>query len=163
MLHWGSTVSRYYYRAALYLAILVALTTLATWGFIAYRNPTVITRSIQVIAASLILPFGLWVGSNFIRYVGAALLVLWAGALIWPLISAGIDPNRLLLQLLFVLSACLCLCTAWLLLLSQKFRTEFAEEQKFQPKYKSYLRRGVLYIAIAAMVVVTLNDIYHLA
>jgi hypothetical protein len=100
---------------------------------------------------------------QFYPLCGGALLVLWAGALIWPLISAGIDPNRLLLQLLFLLSACLCLCTAWLLLLSQKFRTEFAEEQKFQPKYKSYLRRGLLYIAIAAMVIATLNDIYHLA
>jgi dolichyl-phosphate-mannose--protein O-mannosyl transferase len=156
-------VSHSYYRAALYLAILVSLTTLATWGFIAYRDPTVVTRSIQVVAASLILPFGLWIGSNFVRYVGAALLVLWAGALIWPLISAGIDPDRLLLQLLFVLSACLCLGTAWLLLLSRKFRTEFAEEQKLQPKYKSYLRRGLLDIAIAAMVIATLNDIYHLA
>jgi hypothetical protein len=156
-------MGRSYFRAALYLSILIALTTLATWGIIACRNPTVVSRSVQVIAASLVLPFGLWVGSNFIRYVGAALLVLWAGGLLWPIVSAGIDPDRLLLQLVFVLSACLCLCTAWLLLLSRKFRTEFAEEQKLQPKYKSYLRRGLLYIAVAAMVAATLNDIYYLA
>lgn len=155
-------MSRYYYRAGLYLAILIALTTLATWGFIACQNPTVVTRSIQVIAAALILPFGLWVGSNFIRYVGSALLVLWGVALIWPLISAGIDADRLLLQSLFLLSACLCLGTAWLLLLSRKFTTEFAEEQKSQPKYKSYCRRGLLYIAISAIVIASLNDIYHL-
>lgn len=156
-------MNRYYHRTAIYLSILVALTNFATWGFITYRNPPVVAQSIQIIVASLIIPFGLWVGSNFIRYIGATLLVLWAGALIWPLISAGIDPDRLLLQFLFVLSACLCICTAWLLLLSQKFRAEFAEEQKLQPRYKSYLRRGLLYTAIIAMVIIVLSDIYHLA
>jgi dolichyl-phosphate-mannose--protein O-mannosyl transferase len=154
-------MSRYHYRAALYLSTLVALTTLAIWSFIAFRNPPIATRSIQVVATSVIIPFGVWIGSNFVRYVGAALLVFWAGALIWPLISSGVDPDRLPLQLLFVLSACLCLATAWLLLLSRKFRTEFAEEQKQQPKYKTY-RKGLLYAAIAAMVIATLNDIYNL-
>lgn len=153
---------RHYFRAALYLSILIAFTTATTWGIIAFQNPTVVSRSVQVIAVSFVLPFGLWVGSNFIRYVGAALLVLWAGGLLWPLFAGGIDPDRLFLQLVFVLSACLCLCTAWLLLLSRKFRTEFAEEQKFQPRYKSYLRRGLLYTAVAAIFAATLNDIYHL-
>lgn len=122
-------MSRYHFRAALYLSILVALTTLAIWGFVAVRNPPIATRFIQIFAVSVIIPFGVWIGSNFVRYAGAAFLILWAGALIWPLISSGIDPDRLLLEILFMSSACLCLATAWLLLLSRKFRTEFAEEQ----------------------------------
>jgi hypothetical protein len=154
---------RYHFRAALYLSIIVALTTFAIWGYFAFRNPQAATRFTQVIAISVIIPFGIWIGSNFVRYVGGALLVLWAGALIWPLISSGVDPDRLLLELLFVFSACVCLATAWLLLLSRKFRAEFVEEQAQQSKYKTYLRKGLLYAAIAAMVIATLNDIYHLA
>lgn len=82
MSDWNSTVSGYYYRAALCLSSLLALTTLVVRGVIAHPNPEVATSLNPVITATFILPLGLWVGSNFIRYVGAALLVPWAGGLI---------------------------------------------------------------------------------
>jgi hypothetical protein len=86
-------MNRHYFQAAIYLSVLVALTMIAI--AITTGDP----RVIPFVAVSIIIPFGIWIGSNFVRYFGAALSVFWAGGLIWPLISPGIAPDRLLLAL----------------------------------------------------------------
>jgi hypothetical protein len=87
-------------------------------------------------------PIGLWLGSNLARYLGAALMVLWAGALLWPLFSTSIVTvtSKPLLTLFYGFSTALNLLTAKILLLSKKFATEFAHERDHQPKYKALAR-----------------------
>src|SRR5262249_52102743 len=113
---------------------------------------------------ALLIPFGLWLQSSLVRYGGAAFMLFVAGALIWPMVSTSmaLAHRQPVLALLFIATAVLNLVTAVLLLLSRKFADEFARERKHQPSYKIYLRRGLFTGTIAAMVIVTLNDIYHL-
>ena len=88
-------------------------------------------------------------------------MVVWAGALIWPMLA--LPRGQLPVALFFIFSAALNLLTAAILLLSKKFAIEFAEERKRRPKYKLYLWRGLLVAIIAAMVIATFNDIMRLA
>jgi len=114
----------------------------------------------------LLIPIGLWLATNPARYGGAAFMVLWAGALIWPVLSLSWHTPRLgqlKMALFFVFSAALSLLTAAILLLSKKFANEFADERRHRPKYKIYLWRGLLVAIIAAMILATFNDIMHLA
>ena len=148
------------YRTALFLSALLAGNTCVGWGIIAAQSPQFTRDAINVSVVSLAIPFGLWLGSNLVRYVGAALMVLWAGGLIWPLFSSA---TPIPLHLYFVFSAALSLLTAAILLLSRKFATEFAAEQKNQPKYKTYLRWSLLGAVVGAMILATVNDIIHLA
>jgi hypothetical protein len=147
-----------HYRAALYCASLIALGNCLLIALTAFRGNTVGIISTSVV--SLVIPVGIWLASNLVRFVGVAFMVLWAGMLLWPIVSSGKAPT--LLALFFILLAALNLLTAAILLLSRKFATEFADERKNQPKYKTYLRRGLVAVIIGAVVVATANDIKHL-
>jgi hypothetical protein len=46
--------------------------------------------------------------------------------------------------------------------ISSTFATEFLHQQKTQPKYKGTLKRAFIIVLILAVVVATLNDVYHL-
>ena len=153
-----------HYRTALYLSIVVALTNCIVCGLSVFLRPPAIRDAIGLCVLSLAIPAGLWLGSNFVRFAGAVFLLLWGGVLLWPWISSGAElpPGRLPLALVFGFSAALSLVTATILLLSRKFSAEFAEERKRQPKYKSYLRRGLLAAIIAAVVIATAIELYHL-
>ena len=157
------------YRTALWLATAIALSNLIGWSAIAFHDPHMTKQSVTACAVLVAIPFGLWVQSNLVRYLGAIWLIVWAGALIWPLVSSGIAPfiNRpgqtILLLIFYSISAVLSLLTAAILLLSKKFATEFSYERERQPKYKTYLKWSVFVAIIAAMLIATLIDIVHLA
>jgi hypothetical protein len=148
-----------HYKAALYLSVAAALATCVLWGLIFPQRQ----GNIAYCIIALLIPFGLWLQSSFARYGGAAFMLLVAGSLIWPMLSTSlaVAHRQPLLALLFVITALLNLLTAAILLLSRKFATEFAD-RKNQPKYKTYLRYGLLAVIIGAVVIATANDIIHL-
>jgi hypothetical protein len=150
-----------HYWLALNCAVFNALIHCAWWGFISFQKPH-LSSAVTTFVISLVIALGIWFGSNFFRFVGAALMVGWAGALLWPLVSAGAKAS-LLVSVFFIAWAALNLFTAVILLLSRKFAAEFAEQRKRQPRWKINLWRGLLAVIIAAMVVATANDIIHLA
>ena len=152
-----------HYRTALYLSIVVALTNCLVCGLSVFLRPQNIRDVAGLCVLSLAIPAGLWLGSNFVRFAGAVFLVLWGGVLLWPWILSGAElrSGQLSLTLVFGFSAALSLVTATILL-SRKFAAEFAEEQKQEPKYKRYLRCGLLAAIISAVVIATANDVYHL-
>jgi len=150
-----------HYQSAIWLSILSGAIALILIAFVFPKSEPEGTIFWGLL---LIVPFGLWVGSNFVRYVGSLVLVISAGSVLWTLLaSPGFVLQRLPLSALFVSLAAINLIVLWLLLLSKKFGIEFAEEQKKQPRYKTYLRRAVLYASIAAMAIATVNDIINLA
>jgi hypothetical protein len=157
------------YRTALGFAIAIAFTNLVGWSAIAFHNSYFTKQAITVCALSLAIPFGLWVQSNMVRYIGAVWMIVFAGGLIWPLVSSGTAPfiNRpgqtIPLLLFYSFVAILNLLTSGILLLSKKFAMEFASEQEHQPKYKKYLKWLVLVAIVAAMLIATLMDILNLA
>ena len=150
-----------HYKIALCLSVAAALATCLLWGLIFPQRQG---NYVFWVTAPLV-PFGLWLQSNFARYGGAAFMLLVAGSLFWPLFSTSmaLTTRQPLLALLFVITAVLNLLTATILLLSRKFGTEFAAERKHQPSYKIYLRRGLLAVIVGAMVVATAIDIVRLA
>lgn len=150
-----------HYQWAIWLSVLAGAIALILIAFVFPRSKP---EGIIFWGLLLIVPFGLWVGSNFVRYVGSLVLVIIAGSVLWPLLtSPGLVLQGFPLSALFVALAVINLIVLWLLLLSKTFGIEFAEEQKRQPRYKTYLRRAVLYASIAAMAVATVNDIINLA
>jgi len=157
------------YQTALWFAIAVALTNLAGWSAFDFHNPHLTNRSVGICAASVAILFGLWTQSSFIRYLGAVWMVVWASAMIWPLVSSGTAPfiNRtgqtIPLFMFFSVSVVLNLLTAAILLLSKKFTTEFAYERKHRPKFKMYLNWLLLTAVVLAMLIATAIDIINLA
>jgi hypothetical protein len=157
------------YRTALYLSIVIALTTFAGWGLIVFRSPQFTMRSITIVSFPFVIAFGLWVQSKFARYVGAVWMVLLAGGLVWSVVSSGTTPlisgptYFLVLDFFFAMSAILNLLTAWILLFSKQFATEFAYEKQHQPKYKTYLSKLFLAAIVGAMIIATLNDVINLS
>jgi len=129
-----------------------------------FLRPQNIRDAVGLCVLSLAIPAGLWLGSNFVRFIGALFLALWGGFLLLPWISSGAElrSGQLALALVFGFSAALSLVAATILLLSRKFSVEFAEERKQQPKYKRYLRWGLLAGIGAAVVIATANDVYYL-
>ena len=153
-----------HYRTALYLSIVVALTNCLVCGLSVFLRPQNVRDAVGLCVLSLAVPAGLWLGSNFVRYIGALFLALWGGFLLLPWILSGAElrSGQLALTLVFGFSAALSLVTSTILLLSRKFSAEFAEERKQQPKYKRYLRWGLLAGIGAAVVIATANDVYYL-
>jgi hypothetical protein len=158
------------YQTALWLAIANALINLVGWSAIDFQySHHLTTQVITVCAVSLAIPIGLWLQSNLIRYLGAVWMVVWAGALIWPLVSSGAVPfvNRpeqtILLMIFFSCSALLNLLTAEILVFSEKFAKEFSGEREHQPRYKKYFKWSVLATVIVAMVTATVIDIINLS
>jgi hypothetical protein len=69
-----------HYRAALYCASLIALGNCLLIALTAFRGNTVGIISTSIV--SLVIPVGIWLASNLVRFVGAAFMVLWAGMLL---------------------------------------------------------------------------------
>lgn len=157
------------YKTALYLSIVIALTTFAGWGLIVFRSPEFTMRSVTIVSFPFVIAFGLWVQSKFARYIGAGWMVLMAGGYVWSVVSPSTTPliSRptyfLVLALFFAMSAILNLLTAWILLFSKQFATEFAYQKQHQPKYKTYLSKLFLAAIVGAMIVATLNDAINLS
>jgi hypothetical protein len=157
------------YRAALWLAIAIALINVVGWSAIVVLHYSRSTEGFVALSAVYVaIPVGLWMASNLIRYLGAVCLIIFAGGLIWPLVSSGAVPfiNRpaqsILLFAFFIVSAALNVLMAGILLLSKKFAADFAYERKHQPQYKTYLKWTVVATAIAAMLWATFVDILNL-
>jgi hypothetical protein len=150
-----------HYEAALYLSSAAALATCLLWALIFPQRG----GSIIFCAIALLIPFGLWVQSRIARYGGVAFMMLFAGALIWPLLTGNMSvaSRQPLLAVLFLITAALNLLAAGVLVFSKRFGVEFAEERKRQPAYKVYLKRSVAAVAIVAMLLATVNDIINLA
>jgi hypothetical protein len=151
-----------HYQTAFFLSILSGVMTFVLWAIVFQKNPIKDTSATVFFwGMALVVPFGLWLGSNFARYVGAVFMLLVAASLLWPLASS--HPGRLPLAALFVFLAGINLITAAILLLSKQFAAEWTKEREQQSKYKVFFRRSLLYAIIVAMIVATLIDIIHLA
>jgi hypothetical protein len=114
------------------------------------------------VVAALATAFGIWLQSNFIRYVGAGWFLISVGAIAWPLLFGGKvvwSPVVLMFMAIGILS----LAAAYLLLLSKSFRAEFYANRDAQPPYKRVLRKAIVVLLIIAAVIATLVDIYRLA
>lgn len=146
------------YKAALYLSSAAALATCLLDDLLFPQRG----GSIVFCPIALLIPFGLWLQSSLARYGGAAFMLLVAGALISPLLRMVLYKHQPLLALLFVITAGLNLLAAGVLVFSERFRVEFAEERKHQPAYKVYLKWSLVAV-IAAMLLATVNDIINLA
>ena len=165
--------SRSYYRSALYLSIVNALINTLVWNqlvFYSQYDPLLSSsHSLIFYVIFLAIPFGLWLGSPVALFLGAIWLLLWAGVLLWPLISSGIAPliswQKFLTMLawFYVFSAALSLLIAGILLLSKKFATEFAYERKHLPRYKTFLKWSFGGVAFLAMIIASFKDILHAA
>ena len=96
-------------------------------------------------------------------------MVVWAGAMIWPLVSSGNAPfttrpeQAIPLFIFFSFLAGLNLLTAWVLLMSKKFAKEFSYQREHQQNYKKYLKWLLLTAVIGAMLIATLINIINLA
>lgn len=150
------------YKTGLCLSFVVALTNFVGWGFIFFQSPHLATRVsvILIFAVSLLFCFGVWVQSVIACSIGVLWLVVWSGALVWPLFSSPL--NSAVVAVYFVISAALNLLTAGIML-SKNFRTEFSYEREHQPKYKLHLKRLVFGAVVVAMLIATFNDILKLA
>ncbi len=147
------------YQTAFYLSILSGVITFILFDIV-FRAAT---PAIYFFGLPLAIPFGLWVKSNFVRGLGAVYLVIVAGSLLWPVVSSNFVLNRLPLAALYIFLAGINLLIAGILLLSKQFAIEWAKERDQQPKYKRYLRLGLLYGLIGAALIATFNDIVNLA
>lgn len=153
------------YKGALALSIVTALASCLLWVFILASFRVRATGFVASCVLSLLVPLGIWLQSSFIRYGGAAFLILTGGSLLWPLISSGAGRDTILPMwaLTFVVVGALNWLTAGILLSSKQFAKEFAFEREHQPKYKTYLKRSVIIALVAGIIIPPLIDIMRLA
>jgi hypothetical protein len=151
-----------HYTMALWIALLVTLTELVIFLYVAFIN---FERALQASAIRVLIPLalllGIWLQSNIARYLGAIWLLISAGFVIWPLFSSTAGDWRWVLWA-FVLVA-LSLVLAYILVGSKKFAEEFASLREKQPQYKKALKRLLAIVLIAAAAFIIYNDILHLA
>jgi hypothetical protein len=129
-----------HFQTAFYLSILSAVITFILLDIV-FRVPA---PDIYYFGLGPAIPFGLWVKSNFLRSLGAVYLVVVAGSLLWPVVSSNFVLDHLPLAALYIFLAGINLLIAGLLLLSKQFAIEWTKERDQQPKYKRYLRLGLL-------------------
>jgi hypothetical protein len=157
-----------HYRAALYLCAAIAIIQ-AAWicFFIIPRMPQYEKGFIIPLMVTTMTVVGLLIHSNLIRYVGGVLIAIWAGALLWPLISDGtaplFRPNGTAIFLDYAFTSALSLLTAAIMLFSKQFAYEFAKRRDSEPKYMRSLRRLLIGAVIVAALIATFNDIVQLA
>jgi len=156
-----------YYRAALYLCAVIALMDAIWILFFVPRLPKDAQGVfIWALAATVITALGLLIRSNFVRWLGGLFMILWAAALLWPLVSSGTAPfsrpDGLPLVSYYAVRGALSLLTAAILLLSKQFAYEFAKLRENDPKYIVYARRLLMWAIVAAALIATFNDIVRL-
>ena len=148
-----------HYQTAFCLSILSGVITFILFDIV-FKAPA---PAVYYFGLALAIPFGLWVKSNFIRGLGAVYLVIVAASLLWPMVSSNFVLDRRPLAALYIFLAGINLLIAGILLLSKQFAIEWAKERDQQPKYKRYLRLGLIYGLIGAALIATFNDIVNLA
>ena len=147
------------YQTVLYLLLTVAVLQ-AIWGsIIVVQQSNLTTPAITISVVAFLILFGVWVQSVIVSFVGLMWMLVWVGALIWPVVSSP-QPFKMLFVILVILAA-LNLVTAGIML-TKKFRTEFAYERRHQPKYKLYLKQVVFGAVLVCVVIATINDVVHL-
>ena len=115
------------------------------------------------LAVDLAVLCGILIQSKFFRFAGGAYFAVTAVSMVWPVIVTGQYEFGIALIWIAVVTI-LSSAAAYLLLLSKKFRAEFAALRAHDPlRYKLYLRRGYIALLGAAVVVATLFDLYNLA
>ena len=151
-----------HFKLTLYLTLAILANDLVIFFYLAshgYERASAITIYVVITA---IVAFGLWVQIGLTRFVGAAWFLLSVFAVFWPIYSTGKivwDPAVALFFVLGILS----LVTAFLLLFSRKFKSEFYAERNNQPAYKRSLKRAFIILLIIVAAIATAVDIYHLA
>jgi hypothetical protein len=141
-----------YYKATVYLIAAIALTKFIGILYVLYRDFATAEQLAPLATAHLVILFGLWIGSHFVRYAGAIWLLVVAGGMTWPLFDDRqivFWPAVAWVAVLVVLSVAAC----WLLLISKRFAAEFGYRRRTQPAYKTILRRVLIIgLGIAAAI-----------
>jgi hypothetical protein len=142
------------YKATLYLVAIIALIeTILTF----YFTP----GNFSLVGVTLAVLFGLWVQSKATRYLGAVWFLVLVGLIVWPLFTTGnVIFSPALIPLVFW--GALCLIVSYILAFSKTFAAEFLHQKEAQPAYKRTLAKAFIIIVILIVVILTLNDIYHL-
>jgi len=143
------------YRTVLFLLLTVAVFHVIYWGILVAQRPNLATTAVKISVVAFLTLFGVWVQSVIVSFVGVMWMLVWAGTIIWPVVSS----ERFSVFLVF-LAALNLVATAEML--TQRFRTEFAYERQHQSKYKLYLKRVVLGAVLVCLVTATINGVVHM-
>jgi len=146
------------YRAALVLACALVVIECALFVYFGGFSFGAALR----LAAAILLALGLWLVSSIARYLAGAWSLATIASVGWAMFGSGkvaAGPGLYWMILLCALSFTL----AYVLLVSRKFASEFAELRTSRPKYKIVLGRLLLIALVAAALVATANDIYQLS
>lgn len=149
------------YWQALYLTSAISLIHAAFFAYLLVFNVAAVERKMLFyLAVALAVLFGIWIGSNLARYVGAIFFLISFGGVILGLFLTDRFPSGPGLVWLIVMGA-LSLAAAWLLLLSRRFAQEFAEVRRTLPGYKRTLRGIAVAAVVTVALVATARDIYQ--
>src|SRR3954454_13755247 len=80
---------RNYYQLTLYLIAAIALAGLVWFLHVSAFGSEAAKGAVVFVALPLAILFGLWLGSNFARYIGALWFLVSVGAVIWPIATTG--------------------------------------------------------------------------
>jgi hypothetical protein len=105
------------------------------------------------VVIALIIPIGLLLHSNVVRYLGGAYFVSIAASVLWPLLTAKLVWSVGLIWVFAI--GVLSLPLIWLLLISKKFSSEFTGLRNTEPKYMETLRAVMLLALVVAAIVAT--------
>ena len=148
-----------HYKATVYLIAAIALTKFIGFLYVLYLGSD--GEEWTIVAAPIVILFGLWLASNIIRYAGAIWLLIVSGLMASTLFNPGkivFWPAVASIAVLIVLSVAAC----WQLVISKQFAAEFTYLRRTQPAYRTVLRKAV-WVMVAGVVVVmaiaTWNDI----
>src|SRR5262245_36748903 len=147
------------YRAVLGLSAAAAVANGLFWGIVFSERAAISAPKLIWCAVLLIIPFGIWLQSSFIRYASAIFLAAAGASLLWPLACVEVIAARPLLAAAFIIVGAFNLLTSCILLFSKTFGQEFAHERKHQAKYKLALKRILIAAIIVAVSIATINEI----
>src|SRR5262245_334733 len=149
------------YQAVLGLSVAAAVANGLFWGLVFSERMAISAPKLIWCAVLLIIPFGIWLQSSFIRYASAIFLAAAGASLLWPLASSGVDviAARPLLAAAFVIVGAFNLLVTCILLFSKTFGQEFAHERKHQAKYKLALKRILIAAIAVAVSIAAINEL----
>ena len=143
-----------YNSALAFVAAIAVIEAVLAW----YFTP----GNFSLVGVTLVILFGLWVQSKVARYFGAVWFLVLVGLIVWPLFTTGnVIFSPALIPLVFW--GALCLIVSYILAFSKTFTAEFLHQKETQSAYKRTLAKAFIIIVILVVVILTLNDIYHLA
>ena len=147
-----------FYKSALCLIAAISIVEFILYLSLASHNFK--SATFLRVALTILLLFGLWVQSTVARYLGAVLLLILAGTIVWSFFA--VDKVIFSLSTILVFFSGALSLVACYVLLSKRFAAEFSHQQKAQPKYKGILKRAFVIVLVLAVVIATLKDFYHL-